>query len=163
LRNKLTESRKSLALLHNKLDTPLPLSTLSLSKVFLLEQWTEILNSSNPCIDQIDQMLNFADGVSMDSLEFSTVYEHKVLQLIVEIKKAPHKLEVLDRLNAILGLLDSVPMKVNLWKAQNEVFEILQAHYPKMQERKKAGENEADQWLGKMDTVLIYLNISVPS
>jgi alpha-amylase/alpha-mannosidase (GH57 family) len=163
LQDKLTESRKSLALLHNKLDTPLPLNTLSLSKVFLFEQWTEIINSSNPCIDQVRQMLNFAGGISMDSLEFSAVYEHKMLQLIVEIKKAPHKFEALDRLNAILGLLDSVPMKINLWKAQNEMFEVFQAHYEKMQQRKKAGENEADQWLEKMDATLSFLNISASS
>jgi alpha-amylase/alpha-mannosidase (GH57 family) len=163
LRNKLTESRKSLALLHNKLGTPLPLNTLSLSKVFLLEQWTEILNSSNPCIDQVGQMLNFADGISMDSLEFSAVYEHKMLQLIVEIKKTPHKFEALDRLNAILGLLDSVPMKINLWKTQNEVFEIFQVHCQEMQQRKKAGEKEAEEWLGKMETILSYLNMSVSS
>ncbi len=160
LRNKLTESRKSLALLHNKLDTPLPLNALSLSKVFLLEQWTEILNSINPCIDQIGQMLS---GISMDSLEFSAVYEHKMRQLIVEVKKAPHKCESLDRLNVILGLLDSVPMKINLWETQNEVFEIFQAHCQEMQKRKKAGEKEAEQWLGKMETTLSYLNISVSS
>jgi alpha-amylase/alpha-mannosidase (GH57 family) len=163
LRNKLTESRKSLALLHNKLDTPLPLNTLSLAKVFLLEQWTELLNSINPSIDQVGQMLNFADGISMDSLEFSAVYEHKLRQLIAEIKKAPHKFEALDRLNTILGLLDSVPMKINLWKTQNEVFEVFQARCQEMQQRKKAGDKEAGQWLGKMDTTLSYLNMSVSS
>jgi alpha-amylase/alpha-mannosidase (GH57 family) len=163
LRNKLTESRKSLALLHNKLNTPLPLNTLSLAKVFLLEQWTEILNSINPCIDQVGQMLNFADGISMDSLEFSTVFEYRMRQLIAEVKKTPHKCEALDRLNVILGLLDSVPMKINLWKTQNEVFEIFQTHYQEMQKRKKAGEQEAEQWLGKMETTLTYLNISVSS
>jgi alpha-amylase/alpha-mannosidase (GH57 family) len=163
LRKKLTETRKSFSLLHNKLDTPLPMNTLSLSKVFLLEQWTEILNSNNPSIDQVRQMLNFADGLSMDSLEFSVVYEHKMQQLIVEIKKVPHKLEMLDRLNAILGLLDSVPMKINLWKTQNEVFELFQDHCQEMQQRKKAGEKEAEQWLAKMDITLSYLNISVSS
>ena len=108
-------------------------------------------------------MLNFADGISMDSLEFSAVYEHKMLQLIVEIKKTPHKFEALDRLNAILGLLDSVPMKINLWKTQNEVFEIFQVHCQEMQQRKKAGEKEAEEWLGKMETILSYLNMSVSS
>jgi alpha-amylase/alpha-mannosidase (GH57 family) len=163
LRSRITKSRKSLALLHNKLDTPLPLNTSSLSKVFLLEQWTEILNSINPCIDQVGQMLNFADGISMDSLEFSTVYEYRMRQLIAEVKKTPHKCEALDRLNVILGLLDSVPMKINLWKTQNEVFEIFQTHYQEMQKRKKAGEKEAEQWLGKLETTLTYLNISVSS
>jgi alpha-amylase/alpha-mannosidase (GH57 family) len=162
-RSKLAESRKSLALLHNKFDTPLPLNALSLSKVFLLEQWTEILDSINPSIDQIGQMLNFADGISMDNLEFSAVYEHRMRELISEFKKAPHKFEALDRLNGILGLLDSVPMKVNLWKTQNEVFEVFQSHCQEMQQRKKAGEKEAEQWLGKMDNALSYLNISVSS
>jgi alpha-amylase/alpha-mannosidase (GH57 family) len=161
LRKELSSSWKTFALLHNKLATPLPLHTLSLSKVFLLEQWTEILNSINPCIDQVAQMLNFADGISMDSLEFSAVYEYKMQQLIVEIKKTPHKFEALDRLNAILGLLDSVPMKINLWKAQNEVFEIFQSQIQEMKTRKMAGDKEAEQWLGKMETTLSYLNISV--
>ncbi|MFT4578304.1 MAG: alpha-amylase/alpha-mannosidase (GH57 family) [Nitrospinales bacterium] len=163
LRNKLTESRKSLALLHNKLDTPLPLNALSLSKVFLLEQWMEILNSAKPSIDQIGRMLKFADGIPMDSLEFSAVYEDKMRQLIVEIKRSPHMFEALDRLNAVLGLLDSVPMKINLWKTQNEVFEIFQAHYEGMQKRKQTGDKDAEQWLGKMETTLCYLNMSVSS
>lgn len=163
LRSKLTESRKSLVLLHNKLDTPLPLNALSLSKVFLLEQWTEILDSINPSIDQIGQMLSFADGISMDSLEFSAVYEHRMRQLIAAIKKAPQNFEALDKLNAILRLLDSVPMKVNLWKTQNEVFDVFQSHWQEMQLRKKAGEKEAEQWLDKMNTTLRYLNISVSS
>lgn len=163
LRKKLTESRKSLELLHNKLDTPLPLNALSLSKVFLLEQWTEILNSNNPCIEQVRRMLKFADGTSMDSLEFSSVFEYKMQQLLDEIKTSSNNLNVLDRLNAVLGLLDSVPMKINLWNAQNEVYEIFQTQAQDMQKRKKAGEKEAEQWLNKMDTALDYLNISVPS
>jgi alpha-amylase/alpha-mannosidase (GH57 family) len=163
LRSRITKSRKSLALLHNKLDTPLPLNTSSLSKTFLLEQWTEILNSNNPCIDQIGQMLSFADGISMDSLEFSAVYGNRMRQLIVEIKKAPHLFEALDRLNAVLRLLDSVPMKINLWETQNEVFEIFQTHSHEMQNRKEAGEKEAEQWLDKMGTTFNYLNISISS
>jgi alpha-amylase/alpha-mannosidase (GH57 family) len=163
LQDKLTESRKSLTLLHNKLDTPLPLNTLGLSKVFLLEQWTEILNSVNPSIDQISQMLKFAGGLSLDSPEFSAVYEHKIQLLIVEIKRSPHKLEVLDQLSAILGLIDSVPMKINLWKPQNSIFKIFHTHCKEMQQRKKAGDKMADQWLSKMDTTLSYLNISVSS
>ncbi len=163
LRNKITQSRKSLALLHNKLDTPLPLSAVSLSKVFLLEQWMEILNSNNPCIDQIGQMLSFSDGISMDSLEFSAVYEHRMRELIAEIKKEPNKFEVLDRLNAILGLLDSVPVKINLWRTQNEVCEIFQAHFHEMQQRKNAGEKAAEQWLSKIETTFNYLNLSVSS
>ncbi len=84
-------------------------------------------------------------------------------ELIAEIRKSPNRIEVLDRLNAILGLLDSVPMKINLWRTQNEAYEIFQTHFHEMQQRKKAGEKEAEQWLGKMETILGYLNISISS
>ena len=90
-------------------------------------------------------------------------HKEKSVTNIVEIKKAPHLFEALDRLNAVLRLLDSVPMKINLWETQNEVFEIFQTHSHEMQNRKEAGEKEAEQWLDKMGTTFNYLNISISS
>lgn len=162
LRGKLNNNQKPFRLLRIRLDTPLPPNTLSLARVFLLEQWKEILESPDPCLNQVQQMIKFSDGISLDSMEFRSVYELKLKQLILQIKEFPYELERLDRLNSILSLLDSVPMKINLWNAQNEIFEIIKSHYQAMQGRKCSGDKEAGEWVNSIETALNYLNICPP-
>ncbi|MBT6718193.1 MAG: DUF3536 domain-containing protein [Nitrospina sp.] len=160
LKNKLFENQKKIRLLHNRFDTPLPSSVFSLSREFLAAYWLEILESTEPCADQIRQLIKFADGASIDSEEFRYAYEEKLKHLIERISKSPSEIELVDQLNSILGLLDSVPMKIHLWDAQNEIFEIINSYYPGMNAKKNDGNKEAKEWLDKMNAILKFLDIS---
>ncbi len=160
LKRKIFENQKKIRLLHNRFDTPLPPSVLSLSREFSVAHWLEILDSSDRCVDQIRQMIKFADGKSLDSREFRYAYEKKLENFIEEIAKSPFDIKLLDQLISILGLLDSIPMKMNLWDAQNDTFEIIDSYYSGMNEKKNNGDIAAGEWLGKMDAILSFLDIS---
>ena len=90
------------------------------------------------------------------------VVENKpiIQHLIERISKSPSEIELVDQLNSILGLLDSVPMKIHLWDAQNEIFEIINSYYPGMNAKKNDGNKEAKEWLDKMNAILKFLDIS---
>ncbi len=160
LKSKLLSRQEKFMLLHNRMDTPLPSNAFSLSRVFLLEQWREILNSPSNSLEKIRHMVKFSDGISLDSLEFKSIYEQKIIQAIFEFMKSPYEVEKLIHLNSVLGLLDLVPMKVSLWKAQNEFFGIIDSYYQEMEKRKINGDIEAAEWINEMETSFNYLNIS---
>ncbi|MBC8284125.1 MAG: DUF3536 domain-containing protein [Nitrospinae bacterium] len=160
LKNKLLDSQKKYMLLYNQLETPLPPNTSSLYRVYLLAQWREILDSDQPSLEQVCHLLKFADGESLDCLEFRSAYEQKIMEVIFRIKNSPYEVENLNCLNSILGLLDVAPMKVNLWRSQNEIFSIVESFSREMQERNTAGDKEAGEWLNKIGATLNYLSIS---
>ena len=160
LNRKLLSSQKKFLLLHNRMDTPLPSNALSLSRLLLFEQWKEILDSPGNSRKQIQHMLKFSDGQSLDNLEFKSVYHEKINQAIIRIKKSPRNIENLHSLNFLLGLLDTLPMKVNLWTAQNEMFDIINSLFQEMQNNKLEGDKNAGAWVEEMEKTLNYLNIS---
>lgn len=160
LKRKLLSSQKKFMLLRNRSDTPLPSNAYNLSRVFLLEQWRAILDSPNNSLEKIRQMIKFADGLSLDGWEFRAVYEERIKQSIAEVKKSPFEVEKLNHLNSILGLLDVVPMKVNLWEAQNEFFSIVNSRFQQKKEKIMGEVKDYEDWLKEMETALNYLNIS---
>lgn len=105
-------------------------------------------------------MIKFADGLSLDGWEFRAVYEERIKQSICEVKKSPFEVEKLNHLNSILGLLDVVPMKVNLWEAQNEFFSIVNSRFQQKKEKIMGEVKDYEDWLKEMETALNYLNIS---
>lgn len=144
LKDKLADSQKKFKMLFNRLNTPLSSNTSILHRSFLLSKWVETLESTEPSFE-VSHLLKFADGESLDFVEFKSAYEQKIKKAILEFKNSPDETGNLNRLNSLLGLLDMVPMKVNLWAAQNEIFCIFESLSRKMRERRAMGEKAADE------------------
>ncbi|MEK9628168.1 MAG: DUF3536 domain-containing protein [Nitrospinota bacterium] len=160
LKKEMFSFQKNLLLLHNRLDTPLPSDFDKFSGFFLIEQWKEILNSPENSLEKIQHLIKFSNGNSLDTLEFKSIYQERIKQVIKDIEKHPEDMEKLDCLNSLLGLLDFIPMKLNLWNAQNEVFKKVIPQYMELKKRKSDGEQNVDEWVDKIESVLNYLNIS---
>ena len=59
----------------------------------------------------------------------------------------PHDAELLAQFAAIVEMAREMPFEVNLWKAQNRYYEILQHVYPHQVKRAEQGDGEATLWI----------------
>jgi alpha-amylase/alpha-mannosidase (GH57 family) len=101
-------------------------------------------------------------GVELDTatLEFSV--RHKLDRLAAWLREEPTRLERLQVLDQAVSLVRMLPFEVNLWKAQNAFYEILQSLYHRFQSEAKLGDESARNWLDQFRQLGDKLSVLVP-
>jgi hypothetical protein len=99
-------------------------------------------------IEQINNLLTTAktEGLPLDSATLEFTYRHTLEGLAAHFVTEP-SLSVLQALNHAVSLLDRLPFAVNLWKIQNDFYEILKNVYPGMCRRKEFGDETTADWI----------------
>ena len=71
----------------------------------------------------------------------------------------PTDFSQLQKLDITVGLLQSLPFHVNLWKVQNICYEILQSTYPALRSKATQGDDTAREWSSYFDTLAEKLSL----
>ena len=80
-----------------------------------------------------------------------------------ELSKKPQDLSLLENIEKLLQILSSLPLELNLWKAQNIYFSIGRQLCIKIQEKAKQGDKIAPKWLSHFNTIGSYLKVKCVS
>jgi len=83
--------------------------------------------------------------LAADALEFA--FRKKIERMLGDILNKPSGLPLLEQIETALELLGSLPFQVNLWKAQNIFYEILQKFYEAFCQKADQGDKKAMEWL----------------
>jgi hypothetical protein len=59
----------------------------------------------------------------------------------------PEDVALLQELDAIVGLAQSLPFEVDVWKLQNVYYELLQTIFPEFEEEAHQGYADARAWV----------------
>ncbi len=101
------------------------------------------------------------EGISLDveTLEYSL---RKSLERMCDrLLSNPSELASLQELEAAIGLLDSLPFTVNLWRVQNICYDLLQNVYPEYRKRARNGEEGAREWVNHFKTLAQRISIRI--
>ena len=119
----------------------------------------EILDAS-----QIRRILDEAEKtrvqLDVETLEYSV--RNKVERLADWLRQEPTGLDRLQILDQAVALVQMLPFEVNLWKAQNAFYRILQSLYPRFQSEAALGDEFARDWLDQFRRLGEKLSVLVP-
>jgi hypothetical protein len=100
-------------------------------------------------IERIRSLLEQARAAKIDldttTLEFTS--RTALERLLEQFAANPDQLELLDRIDALMGLVRSLPFEVVLWKPQNIWFQMRRTVFDGFAERAAAGDAEASAWV----------------
>ncbi len=100
-------------------------------------------------VDKIRPLLQEARavGVSLDEGALEFPFRRGVERAAAGLRSEPTDTSLLERLNAVLGLLQSLPFKVNLHTVQNTCYWMKESFYKDMKVRARGGDQGARHWV----------------
>jgi len=102
-----------------------------------------------PDFEQVTGLLREAEtlDVALDGAGLGYTLAGTVERLAERLAKDPTDLSLLQHLEALVGLAGSLPFEVDVWKAQNIYYRLLQTLYPRMRAKEAQGDEDARAWL----------------
>lgn len=107
-------------------------------------------------LKRITALLSEAEilNIPLDGANLGYVLEQTVKRMAEQLRAKPTDLSLLENLEMVINLARSLPFEVNLWKAQNIYYKLLQTVYPDLQRRAKQQEDDhAQAWVNHFATL----------
>jgi len=114
-------------------------------------------------LDRIEYLMHEAEseGISLDLPTLEYGFRQALERLAAQLAADPSDLSLLKKLEAAASLVGRLPFEVNLWKAQNVCYDILQTTYGEFQARAEQGDESASRWLQHFNGVAASLLVRV--
>jgi alpha-amylase/alpha-mannosidase (GH57 family) len=98
-------------------------------------------------------------GVSLDGPTLGYALRRTIKQLSQQFVENPDNIELMKKFEAAARVARSLPFEVNVWRAQNNYYHMLQKIYPKRVEMASRGDSAARVWVAHF--VALGKNLSV--
>jgi alpha-amylase/alpha-mannosidase (GH57 family) len=86
-------------------------------------------------------------GVSLDGATLGFALRKTLKRLSEQLLEDSGNFELMKKFEAAAGLARFLPFEVNIWRAQNNYYQMLQRVYPEQAEKAMRGGAAAHQWL----------------
>jgi alpha-amylase/alpha-mannosidase (GH57 family) len=142
---------RSAPLMHFLVDlrSPLPKSFQAAAEFSLNRSLRDVLMAEEPPLDRVQSLLEEAKGLQivLDEVSLGYALKETIERTAAKFSAQPAALALLRKLEGLAALARSLPFPVDLWRAQNIFFDVLQTAYPEKRLQAEKGEEEAQAWL----------------
>jgi len=123
-----------------------------------------LLAADDMDLERLDERIQDAErfGLSLDYGALGLEAAEWVNRRLSAFGREPEATDMLANVRDALDRLRSLPMGLNLWKAQNVVFTLSRTEYPK-KARAAQDDAEAQRWLSMFNAVAESLLVRVPA
>ncbi|OGC77104.1 MAG: glycoside hydrolase [candidate division Zixibacteria bacterium RBG_16_50_21] len=120
------------------------------------------LQQKEPDIVYVKSLLKTAEmtGVKLDGKTLGDELQHSIERHFLLLRSRPDNIGILKTLNDLVELTGLPLFEVNLWKAQNIHYGVLEEAFPRFRERKNQGEKNVEEWLNLFTTIGARLSFS---
>jgi alpha-amylase/alpha-mannosidase (GH57 family) len=131
------------------LASPLPKSFQAAAEFSLNRSLRDVLMAEEPPLDRVQSLLEEAKGLQivLDEVSLGYALKETIERTAAKFSAQPAALALLRKLEGLAALARSLPFPVDLWRAQNIFFDVLQTAYPEKRLQAEKGEEEAQAWL----------------
>ena len=115
----------------------------------LHEELSNALSKSRPTAERIAEILAQIEraGIPLHPVPLEFTFRRTVEQAAQALQQNPGDITCLEALEKTASICALLPFEVNLWRAQNIYFEVMQARAAEFKRRTEAGDHEAQRWL----------------
>jgi len=87
------------------------------------------------------------EGITLDSTVLEYAFRKNLEHMAELFLNKPSELLLLKNLESAVNLVSILPFQVNLWKIQNDYYEILKGIYSEFKGKAEQGDEKAREWL----------------
>jgi alpha-amylase/alpha-mannosidase (GH57 family) len=156
------EPRAPLMRLLTKLGIPLPKGFSAAADFVLNHQLCVVLERAPIESNRVVTLLQSAreEGVTLDAAMLEFAYRRSLDRLAEPLAGAPTA-EQLERFLESAELLECLPFKVDLWRAQNLFYRLLEREYSERRRSAQSGDDEARRWVAAVQNIGRLLRVKV--
>jgi len=131
------------------LAVPLPRAFHAAAEFILNLDLCRAFEEEEPNLDDIGGILEAAGAwqIDLDTEGLGYALEQTIERVAGELNVRPTELPVLERLETVVSLARFLPFEVDLWKAQNVYYDMLQTVYRKFRKKAEQGDEAAQEWI----------------
>lgn len=146
------------------IDHPRPRALSCAAEFVLNTELRRKLSEEELDIERITGILNEAKALEIvfDREGLGYTLRRTIERLAAQLRSRPEDIPLLERLEKASALARSVPFEVDLWKTQNIYYKMLQEIYPEMKRRAERGDEKAEAWLARFNTLGDHLRVRRP-
>jgi len=124
---------------------------------------TALEDPDNMDFGRINGLLNESRmiNVRLDGETLGFALRKSIKRMSEGLLDNPCDLQLMTRLEAAAALAKDLPLEVNIWKAQNNYYTILQRLLPEFLDRASLGNAEAEEWVTHFLNLGSNLSVSV--
>ncbi len=145
-----------------RLNMPLP-RPLSVSAEYVINNDLKKTFNGEIDFEKLSTLIKKAQELSaaIDSETIGYVAGEWVNSMAKSLEGRPEDLNLLEKIRDVLKLLSPLPIKMNLWEAQNVYFSIGRSLYGRLNEKAKAGDEWAGRWAAAFREVGGFVAVKV--
>jgi len=106
-----------------------------------------------------DEVKRFS--IDLDTLQLGLVATQKINDLVDQFKIDPENLELLRSVQESVSVLSRMPMELNFWNSQNEMFWIAKTYYNNKHVDAESGDEDAHEWIELFNKLADSLRVKV--
>lgn len=153
------------ALMHHfkDLGAPIPRSFQMATEYALNAAVRSVLSEDRPGRDRLQAIMQEVQtwGVQLDAPVLAFAYNRAIEAMARDLRENPLDLDLLGRLDAMVGLKELLPFEVELWTSQNACYRLLIDVYPALSEQAAGGDEGARAWVEQFRQLADRLSIRV--
>ena len=144
-------------------DLPLPRAFTLAAEFVLNQELRTVLESDDIDLDRSQALLGEASalGVKLDLTGLNFAAQRTLERLAEKLRRNPDDTDTLQRVARAATLARSLPLGVDLWRAQNSYYRLLKDVYPDISARARAGDLAAREWTDLFTSVGEQLGMAV--
>lgn len=129
--------------------TPVPREFQIAAEFAINTELRRLIEADGLDLDRVSALLREAAraGVKLDSPGLSYALARAVERLSEALREIPEDVALLQELDAIVGLAQSLPFEVDVWRLQNVYYELLKTIFPEFEEEASQGYADARAWV----------------
>jgi alpha-amylase/alpha-mannosidase (GH57 family) len=102
-----------------------------------------------------------SESVPLDGTTLGFALKKTIRRLSEQLLESPDDIELMKKLEAASGLAQSLPFQVNVWRAQNNYYQMLQKIYPERLDKAMQGDHAAAEWVQLFAALGLNLSVKV--
>jgi alpha-amylase/alpha-mannosidase (GH57 family) len=132
-----------------ELGTPAPKALYAAAEVVLNAGLRRAFEDEEFDPDIVNDLLEEAkgEGITLDATVLEYAFRKNLERMAKLFRSNPSDLVLLKNLETAVNLVSTLPFQVNLWKIQNDFYEILQGVYSEIKGKAEQGNEDAKAWL----------------
>ncbi len=99
--------------------------------------------------------------IDLDNSTVGFVASNKINILMEKLWKTPEDASLLEEITTLFTTLSTLPLKLDLWKAQNIYFSVSDQYFDQIQEKAKNGDQNSKTWIEHFTNLGEYLHVRI--
>jgi alpha-amylase/alpha-mannosidase (GH57 family) len=142
---------------------PLPKALATPAEFIINEDLCKVILDEHTNLDRLQVLAEEASRLSLqlDTATLQFEASRKVNRLMAELEAAPDNADLLETIEATVGILLTIVTELDLQAAQNVFFDISKKTYPQIGKNAQSGDPKAQKWVEHFRKLANYLGVRI--